>query len=189
MSRHQLPLAVRAHPIVLGMAIFIASETMFFSALFATYYNLKARAAVWPPPGVHLDLVGPSFGTAFLVFSSLTMFPMLRALEQRKFNAAYGWLYAAIVGGLAYIGDAMHGYSEQSFNMHSNAYASIYLTITGFHLLHVVAGVLMLLALYFGLRSAAFRSDRLNGAEAISYYWHFVTIMWFGIFSTVYIIK
>jgi heme/copper-type cytochrome/quinol oxidase subunit 3 len=47
----------------------------------------------------------------------------------------------------------------------------------------------MLLALYFGLRSATFRADRQGGAEAISYYWHFVTIMWFGIFSTVYIIR
>lgn len=190
MSRHEQPLAVRAHPVVLGTVIFIASETMFFSALFATYYNLKARAEVWPPPYVHhLDVLGGAFGTAFLVFSSLTMFPMLRALERRKFNAAYAWLYAAIVGGLAYIGDALHGYSEQSFTLHSGAYASIYLTMTGFHLLHVLAGVLMLLGLYFGLRSAAFRSDRYSGAQAVSYYWHFVTIMWFGIFATVYIIR
>jgi cytochrome c oxidase subunit 3 len=189
MARHQQPLAVRAHPVVLGVAIFIASETMFFAALFATYYNLKARTAVWPPAGVHLDLVGPAFGTAFLVFSSLTMFPMLRALRKRRLNAAYGWLYAAIVGGLAYVGDAMHGYAKQGFNLHTDAYSSIYLTITGFHLLHVVAGVLMLTALYFGLRSPAFRADEYEGAEAISYYWHFVTVMWFGIFSTVYLIK
>lgn len=189
MSRHEQPLAVRAHPVVLGTVIFIASETMFFSALFATYYNLKARSADWPPPYVHLDLLGPTFGTAFLVFSSLTMFPMLRALSQRRMKAAYGWLYAAIVGGLAYIGDAMHGYSAQEFNMHTSAYGSIYLTITGFHLLHVVVGVLMLIGLYFGLRSPAFHADKHGGAEAVSYYWHFVTVMWFGIYSTVYWIR
>lgn len=189
MSRHEQPLAVRAHPVVLGTAIFIASETMFFSALFATYYNLKARSAAWPTPGIHLDLLGASFGTAFLVFSSLTMFPMLRALEKRNMKAAYGWLYAAIVGGLAYIGDAMHGYSEQNFQFRTSAYGSIYVTMTGFHLLHVVAGVLMLLGLYFGLRSPAFRADKYGGAEAVSYYWHFVTVMWFGIFSTVYLIR
>lgn len=162
---------------------------MFFSALFATYYNLKARTPVWPPPHVHLDEIGPAFGTAFLIFSSLTMFPMLRALEKRRFAAASAWLYAAILGGLAYIGDALHGYSEQTFGMSSSAYGSIYVTMTGFHLLHVVAGVLMLVGLYFGLRSPAFRADDHGGAEAVSYYWHFVTIMWFGIYSTVYWIR
>lgn len=189
MERRELPLAFRAHPVVLGTVIFIASETMFFSALFATYYDLKSTSAVWPPPYVHLDELGPAFGTAFLLISSGMMFPMLRALRRRNFKAAYGWLYGAIIGGLGYIGTAMHGYSRQEFNMHTSAYASIYLTMTGFHLLHVVVGVIMMLALYAGLRSPAFRSDQHGGAEAVSYYWHFVTVMWFGIYSTVYWIR
>ena len=189
MALHERPLPIRAHPVVLGTVIFIASETMFFAALFATYFNLKAHNAVWPPPSVHLELVGPSFGTAFLVISSLSMFPMLRALARRNMTAAYGWLYVAIIGGLGYIGDAMHGYSRQSFTLHSSAYASIYVTMTGFHLLHVVAGVVMLLGLYLGLRSPAFRVDKYEGAEAIGYYWHFVTVMWIGIYTTVYWIR
>ncbi len=189
MARHELPLSYRAHPVVLGTVIFIASETMFFSALFATYYDLKSTSAVWPPPYVHLDELGPAFGTAFLISSSLMMFPMLRALRRRNFKAAYGWLYGAIVGGLGYIGVAMHGYSSQNFNFHTGAYAATYLTITGFHLLHVVVGVIMLLGLYLGLRSPTFRADQHGGAEAVSYYWHFVTVMWFGIYSTVYWIR
>lgn len=189
MARREVPLPVRTHPVVLGMVVFIASETMFFSALFATYYNLKARTEVWPPPHVHLEQIGPALGTAFLLCSSLAMFPMLRALERRNFAAASAWLYAAILGGLGYIGVAMHGYSNQSFGMRSSAYGSIYVTMTGFHLLHVAAGVLMLLGLYFGLRSPTFRTVRHEGAEAISYYWHFVTIMWIGIYATVYWIR
>jgi cytochrome c oxidase subunit 3 len=190
MARRELPLSYRAHPVVLGTVVFIASETMFFSALFATYFNLKANSTVWPPPYAHhVDEVGPAFGTAFLVISSAMMFPMLRALKRRNFKAAYGWLYGAIIGGLGYIGDAMHGYSEQSFNFHTGAYAAIYLTITGFHVLHVAVGVILLLGLYLGLRSPAFRADDHGGAEAVSYYWHFVTFMWFGIYSTVYWIR
>jgi len=189
MARRELPLSYRAHPVVLGMVVFIASETMFFSALFATYFNLKATSTVWPPPYAHLEPVGAAFGTAFLVAGSLMMFPMLRALRRRNFKAAYGWLYGAIMGGLGYIGVAMHGYALQSFTFHTGAYAATYLTITGFHLLHVVAGVIMLLGLYLGLRSPAFRANQQGGAEAISYYWHFVTVMWFGIYSTVYWIR
>jgi len=180
---------VRAHPVVLGTIIFIASETMFFSALFATYYDLKSTSASWPGTYVHLDEPGAAFGTFFLVASSAMMFPMMRALRKGNFKAAYGWLYGGIIGGLGYIGAAMHGYAHQKFTMASHAYGSIYMTMTGFHLLHVVVGVLLLLGLYYGLRSPAMRVDKHGAAEAITYYWHFVTVMWFGIYTTVYWIR
>lgn len=188
---HHPPMPIRVRPVALGTIIYIASETMFFSALFATYYDLKSTApgGAWPPPYVHLDELSPAFGTFFLIASSLMMFPMSRALKRRNMKAAFGWLYGGIIGGLGYIGTAMHGYAAQGFNMHTSAYASIYLALTGFHLLHVVAGVIMLLGLYFGLRSPAFRVDKHDAAEAITYYWHFVTFMWFGIYSTVYWIR
>lgn len=189
MARHERPLPIRAHPVVLGTVIFLASELMFFSALFATYFDLKSTSAVWPPPYVHLDELGPAFGTAFLLASSGSMFPMLRALRRRNLRAAYGWLYAAIIGGLGYIGVAVRGYAEQGFTMHTSAYGSVYLTMTGFHLLHVIVGVIMLVALYFGLQSPTFRTDKYAGAEAISYYWHFVTIVWIGIYTTVYWVR
>jgi cytochrome c oxidase subunit 3 len=188
-ARQHAPMPIRTRPVVFGTIIYIASETMFFSALFATYYDLKSTASVWPAPYVHLDEIGPAFGTFFLVASSLMMFPLTRALRRRNYKAAYGWLYGGIIGGLGYIGSAMHGYSKQSFTMHTDAYSSIYITLTGFHLLHVVAGVLMLLGLYFGLRSPTFRVDKHDAAEAITYYWHFVTFMWFGIYATVYWIR
>ncbi len=162
---------------------------MFFSALFATYFNLKATSAVWPPPYAHLEVLGPSFGTAFLIASSLMMFPMARALRRRNFKAAHGWLFGAIAGGVGYIGIALDGYAKQRFTFHTGAYASTYLTMTGFHLLHVLAGVIMLLGLFLGLRSPAFRADQQGGAEAIGYYWHFVTVMWLGIYATVYWIR
>lgn len=189
MSRSERPLPIRAHPVVLGTAIFLASELMFFSALFATYYDLRTRGNSWPPPGVRLDELGPAFGTFFLLVSSGSMFPMLRALRSRRLKAAYGWLYCAIVGGIGYIGIALRGYAAQNFTMASSAYGSIYITMTGFHLLHVVAGVVMLIALYAGLQSPVFRADKYAAAEAVSYYWHFVTVVWIGIYTTVYWVR
>lgn len=164
---------------------------MFFAALFATYYDLKnsAPGTMWPPPYVHLDELGPAFGTFFLIASSLMMFPMLRAVARENWKAAFGWLYGGIIGGLGYIGVAMHGYASQDFTMHTSAYGSIYMTLTGFHLLHVVVGTIMLMGLYFALRSPTFRVNKHDAAEAVTYYWHFVTVMWFGIYSTVYWIR
>ncbi len=189
MALGERPLPIRAHPIVLGTVMFIASETMFFAALFATYFNLKARSEQWPPPGVHLEMLGPALGTAFLIVSSIGAFAASAALRRHDTRAAYFALFVAIAGGLAYILDALHGYEQQTFGLGSGAYGSIYVTMTGFHLLHVVAGVIMLLGLFAGLRSPAFRADRQEGAEAISYYWHFVTVMWIGIYCTVYWIR
>ena len=189
MALGERPLPVRAHPVVLGTVIFIASETMFFAALFATYYNLKARSAQWPPATVHLDAIGPAIGTACLLLSSAAAAAALAALRRGRTKAAQLWVYAAILGGFAYLADAIYGYASLRFGMSSGAYGSIYVTLTGFHFLHVAVGVIALLALAFGIHSPAFRADRNEGAEAISYYWHFVTVMWIGIYATVYWIR
>ncbi len=189
MASLERPLPIRAHPVVLGTIVFIASETMFFAALFATYYNLKARSTVWPPAGTHLDMVGPAIGTALLILSSASAFAVMNSLRHRNVRHAQAWLFAAILGGFGYVADAMYGYAEQDFGIRSGAYGSIYVTMTGFHLLHVVAGVILLLGLYYGIRSPAVRVDSHEGAEAISYYWHFVTVMWLGIYTTVYWIR
>ena len=153
---------------MLGIVIFIASETMFFSALFATYYNLKARSAVWPPAYVHLDLIGPSFGTAFLVFSSIVMFPMLRALQKRRMKAALWHGFMPPLSVVLRI-SAMRCTATPSRDSPCTrgAYGSIYLTMTGFHLLHVVVGVLMLAVTLFrfALAGVSGRQARRRGSD------------------------
>lgn len=162
---------------------------MFFSALFATYFDLKSINKVWPPPYVHHDQLGTAIGTFMLLTASLVMLPFIRALRRRNLKAAYGWLYTSIIGGIGFLGFELRDWAQQNFTMHTDAYGSIFLTMTGFHYLHVVAGIIMLIGLYFGLRSPALQSDDHAGAEAISYYWHFVFIVWIGVYTTLFLIK
>ncbi len=183
------PLPLRAHPVVLGTVVFLASELMFFAALFATYYDLKSVSPVWPPPGVQFDQLGTAIGTFFLFLASAVMIPFIRALRKERLKAAYGWLYVSIIAGIGFLGFELRGWAKEHYNMHTSAYASTVLTITGFHFLHVVVGVVLLTALFLGLRSPTFASDHYAGAEAISYYWHFVFIVWIGIYSTIYWIR
>ena len=183
------PLPVRAHPLVLGTVLFLASELMFFAALFAAYYDLRANRGSWPPPPHHSDLLGASIGTLALAIGSIVMIAATRAMDRKNWLAARAWTQSAIAAALAFVGVALYGYSRDPFSISTNAYGTVYYTITGFHLLHVIAGIGVLLAILFGMRSPALRANCRAGTEAMTYYWHFVFVVWLGIFTTVYIIK
>jgi cytochrome c oxidase subunit 3 len=182
-------LAIRAHPLVFGVVIFLASELMFFAGLFAAYFDLRSQTAAWPPADVHLDFVMGSIGTALLFASSMAMILMTRALDRRRHKAAPGWLAVAILCGFGFIAIALFGYAHNSFSISSSAYGSMYYTLTGFHLLHVTAGIVLLAGLLLGLRSRALQANHRAAAEAISYYWHFVFVVWLGIYGAVYLLQ
>ncbi|MEO6912722.1 MAG: cytochrome c oxidase subunit 3 [Candidatus Baltobacteraceae bacterium] len=183
------PMALRAHPLVFGVVLFLASELMFFAGLFAAYYDLRSQTAQWPPSGVHLDVLESGIGTLLLALSSGAMLLVTRALNKNKSRVARGWIGAAILLGVAFLAIAMHGWSKNTFGVNSHAYGSVFYTMTGFHALHVLVGVILLCALFFGLRSNALRGNNRAGAEAIMYYWHFVFIVWLGIWGTIYLVR
>lgn len=180
---------VRSHPLVFGTVLFLSSELMFFAALFAAYYDLRANSGAWPPPGVHLDPVEPSIGTVLLAYGSLAMYLATRSLGHANIRAARAWVVSAIIGALGFVGLSLHGYEKAPFTIATNAYGSIYYTLTGFHLMHVLAGIAILCALAAGLRSPALRADDAAGVEAMSYYWHFVFVVWLGVWTTIYFVR
>ncbi|MDQ2866692.1 MAG: cytochrome c oxidase subunit 3 [Candidatus Eremiobacteraeota bacterium] len=182
-------LPVRAHPLVFGVVLFLSSELMFFAGLFAAYFTLRANRAAWPPADVHLNVVESSVGTGLLFLSSAFMILMTRSLDHRQERAARAWTGAAIVAAVSFVVLSIHGYLANTFTISTSAYGSIYYTMTGFHLIHVAAGIGLLCALLIGLRSPALTANRRAGAEAMMYYWHFVFVVWVAIWSTIYFIR
>ena len=162
---------------------------MFFAALFAAYYDLRASHAVWPPPYVRLATVESAFGTALLLISSVVVVLATRAMDRDRIVAARGWLVTAVIAAGGFVALAIHGYLKNAFGIAGSAYGSIYYAMTGFHLLHVLAGIGLLMALLVGMRSPALRAYHREGAEAMTYYWHFVFVVWIGIWGTVYFIR
>lgn len=184
------PVSVRAHPLVLGIVMFLSSELMLFAALFATYYDLRATHTIaWPPPDVHLDLLGGSVGTFLLALSSAVMLLVTRAMDRNNYTAARWWVLSGITCALGFVYIAVHGYVFDTFDISSNAYGSIYYLMTGTHLAHVCVGIAILTALIMGMRTPALRHACRAGAEAMMYYWHFVFIVWIGIFTSIYIVR
>jgi cytochrome c oxidase subunit III len=182
-------LAVRGHALILGVILFLASELMFFAAWFAAYFALRGHTAQWPPPDVHLDPVDPTIGTVVLGSSSLLVILAIRAIHREDAEWARAWLLGVIACGTAFLALTFHDWSKNTFTIASHAYGSVHYGITGFHAAHVFAGLIMLTYLSAGVRRPGFIGANAAGAEAISYYWHFVFIVWLGIWSMIYLLK
>lgn len=183
-------LEVRGHALILGVVLFLGSELMFFAAWFATYFDLRGRNAVWPPPYVHLDTLESAIGTFFLGISSLFVFFAVRDVRAERQRAARSWFGAAIACGVVFIAIAIHGWIDDKFGINTSAYGSVYFGVTCFHGLHVMAGLIALTYAFFGANRSAFVGADAAGAEAIGYYWHFVFFVWLlGIWPMIYFVR
>jgi cytochrome c oxidase subunit III len=183
---------------VLGMLLFITSEVMFFSGLFAAYFNVRANAIPWPPymPGTqeqyHVDmlpLVLPA--TILLILSSITCQWGIWAIRR---NDHVGFVRAfAVTAVLGAIFLVMQGLDywllgHEGVTLSSGTFGTTYFTLTGFHGAHVFGGVVMLsVVLYRGL-VGQFSAKHHDAAEAASLYWHFVDVVWILLFSLLYLL-
>ncbi len=187
--RTAVPLPIRAHPLVFGVVLFLASELMLFAAMFAAYFDLRSLAAVWPPSDVRLHSAEAAVGTFVLALSSAAVVGAGVYLRREDIAGARSAIAGAIFLGVAFLAIAVHGWSTASFHISSHAYGSLFYIMTGFHAAHVLAGIVLLTVLLLAVCKPAMRLDDRAGFEAISYYWHFVFIVWLGIWSTIYLIR
>jgi cytochrome c oxidase subunit 3 len=181
--------AVRAHPLVFGVVVFLASESMLFAGLLAAWYDLRGSTTPWPPTGTLLDMGGATFGTILLGIGSVTMGIAQVAAGKRRRGVARAMLVLTLFCALAFIYIALHGWANANFRVDTNAYGTLFYVLTGTHLAHVVAGAILLTALSVFLRQPAFTRDRHAGVEAIAYYWHFVFVVWLAVFASIYLVR
>ena len=182
-------LALRTHPLVFGVVMFLASELMFFGSLLAAYYNLRATDSPWPPAGVTFDTLESAIGTGLLALSSATMALTTHYIAKGATLVARLWLGATMLLGTAFELIALNGWIKAPFRIDSHAYGTIYYTMTGFHFLHVAAGIVLLGILFASMRMTAFERDNRAGVEAIGFYWHFVFAVWVLIWGTIYFVR
>jgi cytochrome c oxidase subunit 3 len=178
-------------PSLLGMTLFVSSEVMFFGALFASYFLLRGTAAVWPPEGsLETSSILPSMLTACLLSSSATVHAGAAAAHSGDRRAAARWLGVTIALGALFLGGQVYEYSDlarDGFSASTDVFASLFFTLTGFHGLHVAAGLVMLVTVF--LRIGRYAGARSGPVEAVSYYWHFVDAVWVGVFLTLYVLR
>ena len=181
------PSAGRPSMLAVGTVVWLASELMFFSGLFAGWFTLRAATPVWPPEGAELDPVRTGVATVVLLASSFTMHAATRAAEHGHRRTAVRWVVATVVMGSAFLVNQGLEYTELHFTMASHAYGSIFYLMTGFHGLHVLGGLTLMLAVA-GVGTGRTRASLSEGLTVTEYYWHFVDVVWVGMFLSVYLL-
>jgi len=170
-----------------AMPFFILAEAFIFVALFVSYWVMRLKAPVWPPDGTpHISMVTPIIMTIILVSSSVTIHLAEMRHAEGNHGGFLGWLWATIILGCVFFGFTLNEWGHllhEGFNTSTNAYGTIFYSITGLHASHVVVGVALFICI---LIPAHMRKTNTTFIKTASLYWHFVDLVWFFVVSQVY---
>jgi len=188
-----------------GTIVWLASELMFFAALFAAYFTIRAVSPdLWAQETEKLNVPFSAVNTTILVLSSVTcQLGVFKAEDgivgrtgkvyQVKLWGLREWFVLTYIMGSLFIAGQAFEYAElvhEGVTIPSSAYGTVFYLATGFHGLHVTGGLvafIFVLARTFVARK--FTHEQAVTAIVVSYYWHFVDVVWIGLFATVYLIK
>jgi heme/copper-type cytochrome/quinol oxidase subunit 3 len=174
-----------------GMVLLVATEATVFALLLASYFYLQSRTTgLWPPDGIaRPKLLVPTLMTVLLMASSIPAALADRRAARGDRRGLVTALLATLVLGAAFLGLQAWEYVERArvFTPRTDAYGSLFYTITGLHGAHVAAGLLLLAwAAVLGLRGA-FEQQHL-AVTNVSLYWHFVHGVWLFVFLSLYLV-
>lgn len=191
--------------VTVGTIVWLSSELMFFAGLFAAYFTIRnVVPELWAQETAMLNVPFAAVNTTILVLSSLTCQFGVFAAEKGRVGRtgtiwqfkAWGmreWFVTTYVMGAIFIGGQATEYVElvhEGVTIASSAYGSVFYLATGFHGIHVVGGLLAFL-LVIGRTFVArrFTHEQAISAIVVSYYWHFVDIVWVALFAAIYLIQ
>lgn len=179
-----------AHGIV-GVAIFVATEVMFFGGLITGFLILRAGAMAWPPPGQpRLPLAATGVNTLVLIASGFSMHRALSAIRKDRRSELLRWLLVTALLGAVFL--AVQGFEwlrllRYGLTLTSGLYGATFYTLIGAHGLHV-AGAMIALSVVFRRASAGrYSTARHGGVEACFIYWSFVVVLWPVLYALVYL--
>ncbi|WP_108872259.1 heme-copper oxidase subunit III [Tessaracoccus timonensis] len=194
-----------------GVWVWLSSELMFFAALFAAYFMLRnttnelaasPETAMWYTESSHHDVTFASINTAILVLSSFFCQFAANAASAGRVNGSWvnpmkmgmrqGFIITAFLGTVFISGQVWEYFNlfSEGFTIQTNQYWSAFFLATGFHGLHVLGGII---AFWYVLaRSYMTRThthEQTVGAHVVSYYWHFVDVIWIVLFGVIYFLR
>jgi cytochrome c oxidase subunit 3 len=170
-----------------GVWTLIATEAMLFGyLLFSYFYTAMQVGRNWPPEGLpKLGVAGAN--TAILLSSSVFLWIAERLMKKGRRGACLAMLATAILLGAAFVGVQLHEWAGKPYGMTTNLYGSLYFTITGFHMAHVLAGLAVLSFVWLWTALGYFDRGRHAPLSIGGLYWHFVDAVWIFVFSALYL--
>ncbi|TWP48909.1 heme-copper oxidase subunit III [Lentzea tibetensis] len=182
----------RPNMVSVGTIVWLSSELMFFAGLFAMFFTVKAQnEGEWPPHPTELNIPYASFFTIILVASSFTCQWGVFAAERGDVFGLRRWYIVTLIMGAIFVG----GQAGEYFNLvhegttiPGSAYGTVFYLTTGFHGLHVIGGLVAFCFLLVRTKLSKFTPAQATSAIVVSYYWHFVDVVWIGLFAIIYIV-
>lgn len=174
------------------MWLFLGSDAMGFATLICSYLVLRMSSPQWvaddlPLPPIELT----GFSTFVLIISSVTMVMAYSAVCEGRIRALQGWLFATLLGGITFLVCQFMEYSHlihDGLTMDTGPYAATFFTCTGYHGLHVLAGVIYIGCMLIKAMRGKIQSRDSSEIEILGLYWHFVDLVWILLFTVIYLI-
>ncbi|WP_431218204.1 aa3-type cytochrome oxidase subunit III [Leifsonia xyli] len=199
------PAINRPNVVAVGTIVWLGSEVMFFAGLFAIYFTLKSTSPdLWAAETQHLNIPYAATNTLILVLSSVTcqfgVFAAERMQPRRTGGILQFWRWGMVewftltyLMGAIFVSGQVLEYAtlvSEGISLSSNSYGSAFYLTTGFHALHVTGGLIaFLLVIGRAFAVKIFGHKEATSAIVVSYYWHFVDVVWIGLFAVIYIIR
>lgn len=178
-----------------GTILFLAQELMFFAGLFAMYFTSRANGMAtgdWAVQTANLNVTYGLIITVILVTSSITSQFGVFAAERGDVYGLRKWFTITIILGVIFLGLVAFEWYEMihhGVTVQSSVYGSVFYIITGFHMAHVTAGIIAFIVVMLRVSKSKFTPAQATAAMVTSYYWHFVDVIWVGVFITLYLVQ
>ena len=199
----QAPAINRPNVVAVGTIVWLGSEVMFFAGLFAIYFTLRSTSPeLWEANTALLDIPFAAINTTILVLSSVTAQFGVFAAERLQPRATgwkptqWGmieWFFLTYAMGAIFVAGQVYEYAalvSEGLSLSSDAYGSAFYLTTGFHGLHVTGGLIaFLLVIGRAYAVKTFTHREATSAIVVSYYWHFVDVVWIGLFLVIYVLR
>lgn len=180
----------RPNMVSVGTIVWLSSELMFFAALFAMYFSIRAAAPEqWEEHTQHLEIPYATTFTVILVLSSVTCQLGVFAAEKGDVFALRRWFTITFVMGLIFVLGQANEYKNlvhEGITLNGDGYGSMFYLTTGFHGLHVTGGLIAFIVYMIRTTMGRFTPAQATSAIVVSYYWHFVDIVWIALFAMIY---
>ena len=197
------PVIKRPNTVAVGTIVWLGSEVMFFAGLFAIYFTLRSTSPeLWSFEAGRLNVPFAAVNTIILVLSSFTcQFGVFAAERMQPYRTSWNprdwgmveWFFVTYSMGAIFVAGQVWEYAtlvSEGIALDSNSYGSAFYLTTGFHALHVTGGLLaflLVLGRVFSVKNFGHREA--TSAIVVSYYWHFVDVVWIGLFFIIYVLK
>lgn len=185
--------AARRLPGDLAIWFFILAELLVFAVFFLAYAFARARhVALFNESQLTLDLNAGALNTVLLITGSWFVVRAVQAVKRDASDVAARWLVAGMACGVGFLIVKWFEYSAKfgaGINLSTNTFYMFYISLTFFHMMHVILGMVILAVLLVKTKRGAYGRHEHNALESGAAYWHMVDLVWIILFPLIYVMR